>query len=93
MGPALAVGPVRMMGHFNNEVSQGPCTPKFPKACNISLLLRTARSLIWRECGVGGKEKSCCRTCPVSHPELCVPAVTEHVVAASSELAEHLAQH
>lgn len=48
-GPALAVtvGPVRMTGHFN-KASQGPCTPKFPKACDISLLPRTARSLIWR---------------------------------------------
>lgn len=59
---AVTMVPVWMMGHFNNEASQGLCTPKFPKACDISLLLRTGSSLIWRE----GKEKSCCRTCSVS---------------------------
>jgi len=86
------------MGHFNNEASQSLCTPKFPKACDISMLSRTARCLIWRECGVGGQEKSCCRTCPISllgfaaPPELCSPAAAEHV-AAVSELAEHLARH
>lgn len=30
---AVAVGPVGLMEHFNNEASQGPCTPKFPEAC------------------------------------------------------------
>lgn len=45
---AVTMVPVWMMGHFNNEASQGPCTPKFPKACDISLLLRTGSSLIWR---------------------------------------------
>ena len=44
------------------------------------------------------EEKSCCRTCPVSllgfaaPPELCSPGAAEHI-AASSELAEHLAQY
>lgn len=47
---------------------------------------------------MGGKEKSCYRTCLISllgfaaSPEFYFPAATEHV-APSSELAGHLAQH
>lgn len=61
---AVAVGPVRMMGHLTMKLLM--VHAKFPEACDISLLLRTARSSIWRECGVGGEERSYCRTCPVS---------------------------
>lgn len=44
---------------------------------------------------MGGEEKSCCRTCPVSllgfaaHPKLSPPAAPKCVPAALSELAEH----
>lgn len=85
---AVAVRPVRMMGHFNNEASQGPRTPKFPKACDISLLLRTGSSLIrrvWqREVLLQNLPRFPAGFC--AHPEPCPAAAERGVVPGLSWL-------